>query len=260
MIRFSLRRLTATMLLAASASVVAFASQAPTEAPPKPYEVPKGAKDYIRNAVQSPDRPAAMTAHDFYRKPAELLAAAGVKPGSRVIELDSYGNYYSTLLSSVVGEKGELHMYDLPFFGDQYAKYEKAFTEKHPNSTYEDVDFNKAEFPKNTDVVMCVLCFHEMLLTGVDMTSFHAKLYKAMKPGGTYIIVFYVARDGTETDDTGKLHRIDPQSVRATVQAAGFTLYQEDRYLENHDDDHTWAVETEAQGDIADRTVYKFRK
>ncbi|HTQ36091.1 MAG TPA: methyltransferase domain-containing protein [Steroidobacteraceae bacterium] len=257
----TLRYLAAVTMLAAAASLAAFASEAPTEAPPKPYEIPtKGIKDYIRKAVQSPDRPKAMTDHDFYRKPAEILALSDVRPGSKVIELSSYGNYYSTMLSSVIGPKGKLYMYDMPFFGDQVKKDEQDFIAKHPNAVYENVDFNKVEFPKNIDVVTCMSCFHELMLTGVDLSPFLSKIYKSLRPGGTFIIIFYTARDATDTDAVGPLHRIDPSVVRGELGAAGFALYEEDRYLQNSSDDKTWLVDTEAQGDIADRTVYKFRK
>jgi predicted methyltransferase len=264
MIRSMLRRIAATLIVATAATATAsLAAVAPPEEtpPPKAYEIPtKGIKDYIVAAVKDPARQPYMTIHDAYRKPAELMALARVKPGSNVVELSSYGNYYSMMLSSAVGPKGHLHMYDMPFWGDQVAKQEQDFVSKHPNTDYQNVDFNKIEFPRNVDVVWCVMCFHEILLTGTELTAFHAKLYKAMKPGATYLLVFARARDLTETDDTGKLHRIDPAAVRANVQAAGFTLYQEDRMLENHDDDHTSPVMTEKDVDLADRTVYEFRK
>ena len=38
----------------------------------------------------------------------ELLALSGVKPGDRVVEFASFGQYFTTLLSPIVGEKGSL--------------------------------------------------------------------------------------------------------------------------------------------------------
>ncbi len=167
-----------------------------------------------------------MTVHDAYRMPAEVLALGGVKPGSRVVELSSYGNYWSTILSDVVGEKGELYTYDMPFAA-ALIDAGKDFAAKHPNTHFQNVDHNIIEFPKNIDVVVCVMCFHELLLTNVQMDAFLGKLYKNMKPGATFLVVFATARDGTENRDTGTTHRIDPATIRGTISAAGFTLYDE---------------------------------
>jgi predicted methyltransferase len=270
MIRFAHRPLAAAVVLATVASVtLSFAGEAPPPQqqqqqqvdapPPKNYTVPaKGIKDYVRKAVENPDRPANMKIHDAYRKPAELLQLANVRPGGRVVEFSSYGNYWSTLVSDIIGEKGELYMYDMPFAAD-LSKYGEAFAAKHPNTKFQNIDHNKIELPKQVDVALCVNCFHELLLT-TEMSGFHAKLYKALKPGGTFIVVFATARDGTGTDDTGKLHRIDKEVVRGYIQGAGFALIEDSRLFPNNDDKRTTPVMTETENDLADRTVYIFRK
>lgn len=274
---FTLRPL-ATILLTATATLALAADQAappaaapgaapqqklaplPVDAPPaKPYTIPPKAKDFIKAAIEAPDRTPGMTVHDAYRKPAELLALAGVKPGQRVIEFSAYGNYWSSLLSSVVGPKGELHMVDATF-ADQYIPWHEEFMKTHTNTKFQSIDFGKYEPPKGVDVVWCVGCFHEILATGTDLAAFHAKLFKAMKPGAIYMVVFYTAKDGRETNDLGKTHRIDPATVRAHIQAGGFALHTEDRMFKNPQDNLTTQVFTESEGDLADRTVYKFRK
>jgi predicted methyltransferase len=276
MISSTLRPLTLATIVAASAAVAPSLAaepqaqpqqaqqplpQLPMDAPPpKPYAVPaKGIKEPIRNAVMLTTRTPVATAHDAYRKPAELLQFANIKPGQRIVELSAYGNYWSTMLSDIIGAKGELWMFD-PLFAEPYAPLSQDFVSRHPNSRFQSIDLNKFEPPKGVDVVWCVGCFHELLLTGVELSAFHAKLFKAMKPGATYIVTFFTAKDGRETNDTGKLHRIDPSSVRSIIQSYGFALYQEDRMYKNNDDPKTSAVFSEAEGDLADRTVYMFRK
>ena len=112
-------------------SILAFvsASLAPTLAqdapaaaakPPyvsKPYTIPsRGVSKAIREAVESPDRPANMVERDGWRRPAEILALADIRPGNVVVELSSYPMYYAPMLSKVVGDKGKVYMYDLPVF------------------------------------------------------------------------------------------------------------------------------------------------
>jgi predicted methyltransferase len=265
MIRFNMRQLAATVILAASASLApSIAGEAAAPAVPyasKPYTIPaKGVSDAVRKAVQSPDRPANHVERDGWRRPAEILTLANVKPGSRVVELSPYGLYYSTLLSSVVGEKGTVHMYEFPHVAEVYGETNKAWAAKHPNVKYEVVDYGKIEFPRNVDVVFSSLAFHDMLLLNVDMDVFHDKLFKAMKPGAFYLVIDHSAQIGTGTNDTGKLHRIDPQVVRAQVGAYGFQLVEDSRLLENVQDDHKWPVFEEGKRDQTDQLVYKFRK
>jgi predicted methyltransferase len=178
-----------------------------------------------------------------------------------VVELSSYGNYWSTMIADIVSEKGKLYMYDHMFVKDGgFDEQGKKFAAAHKNTTYEMVDHNDIEFPKGISLVWCYACYHELLLTGTQLTPFQTKLYKAMRPGGVILVVFFKARDGTQTDDTGATHRIDQAIVRAQLQGSGFTLESEDFFLENHDDDHQSKVFTETESDLADRVIFKFRK
>lgn len=277
-----LRPLTVAAALAACAEVTALAAEAepapadaatteapqarplpplPVDAPPpKPYAVPaRGIRDPVRDAVTATTRTPQATVHDAYRKPAELLQLANIRPGQRIVELSAYGNYWSPMLSDIIGEKGELWMYDA-LFAEPYIPYHQDFVSRHPNSRFQSIDLNRFEPPRGVDVVWCAGCFHELLLTGVEMSGFHTKIFKAMKPGGTYVVTFYNARDGRETNDAGRLHRLDPSSVRAIITSYGFTLHQEDRMYRNSADPKDTPVMTEAEGDLADRTVYVFRK
>ncbi|HWL63560.1 MAG TPA: hypothetical protein VNQ32_12225 [Steroidobacteraceae bacterium] len=269
MLKLTANRLAATLVLSGlasiTASVAADAPQQPAEQPkidappPKPYSVPSKTKDYIKKAVELPSRPAYATIHDAYRKPAELLQFSNIRPGHTVVELSSYGNYWSVMLSEIVGPKGQLHMYD-PLFAAPLADEGQAFAAAHPNTKFQNLDFNNIEFPKGIDLVWCYACFHEVLGTGVNIDPFFAKMYKAMKPGARFLVVFYTARDGMENRDVGTLHRIDVATVRGTIQAAGFQLQEDNRLLQNTQDDRKSQVFTEAEGDLADRMIYRFVK
>ena len=67
----------------------------------------------IAAAVADSSRPSADTDRDAARRPAEMLALAGVKPGETVAELLPGGGYFTRLLSVTVGPKG--HIYALGF-------------------------------------------------------------------------------------------------------------------------------------------------
>lgn len=255
------RQLTTTMMMASAAAMVpSFAGEAPAAG--APYVIPPKTKDVIKKAIENPNRTPEMRARDVLRRPADVLTLSEVKANSRVIEFAPVGFYYSTLLSNVIGAKGNLHMYELPFMGEQEPVKAAAqkFLAEHPNAKYEVVDLNKAEFPRNVDLVFSVWAFHDQLLTNVEMTAFHAKLFKAMKPGATYLVIDHAAKLGTETNDTGRLHRIDPGTLRGTIQSNGFELVEDSRILYRPDDDHTWSVHTEGKRDMTDQAVFKFKK
>lgn len=65
---------------------------------------------YITAAVDDPGRPEADKMRDALRKPAEVLAFSGVKPGDKVAEIWPGGGYYTRMLSKVVGPSGHVYM------------------------------------------------------------------------------------------------------------------------------------------------------
>jgi predicted methyltransferase len=260
MIRFTPRQFAATMILAASATFGAFAGEAPPAAPPKPYAIPANAPDYVRKAVQSPERTPAMTARDADRKPAELLVLSGVKPGDKVVEFAAFGQYFSTMLTSIIGDKGMLYMYDLPYMEARTGAASRDFVAKHPNSKFEIVDYNAMTLPIDVDVVFNVLYYHDLPLNKIDTAALNAKIFKALKPGGVFFIVDHNAAPGSGTRDVEKLHRIDPEVIRKEVKAAGFELVEDSKLLASPTDDHSWMVFSPGKRGTTDQSVLKFRK
>ncbi len=256
-----LRRAAAALMLTAVAAVVpAHAGQAPAPAPARPYVMPAGIPDYIRKAVQSPERVEAMTSRDADRKPAELLQLSGVKPGDKVIEFAGFGLYFTTLLSQVVGDSGSVHMIDLPYTEARNGEASRAFVAKHPNTKYEVIDYNEVQLPSNVDVVFNVLYYHDLMLNKIDVAKLNTKIFNALKPGGIFFIVDHNAAPGSGTRDTERLHRIDPEVIRREVLAAGFELVEDSKLLANPEDDHSWMVFSPGKRGTTDQAVLKFRK
>jgi predicted methyltransferase len=259
MTSITLRRLAAALALAATAAFMpATAGEAPAAAPVKPYVMPAGVPDYVRKAVHSPARTKAMPDRDAARKPAELLALSGVQPGDKVVEFAAFGQYFSTMLTSILGDKGMLYMYDLPYMEARTGAASRDFVAKHPNSNFEIVDYNAMTLPDGVDVVFNVLYYHDLPLNKIDTAALNAKIFKALKPGGIFFIVDHNAAPGSGTRDVEKLHRIDPEVIRKEVKAAGFELVEDSKLLANPQDDHSWMV-FQQRGET-DQSVLKFRK
>jgi predicted methyltransferase len=261
--RISLRHATCalgvTMLLAAGVAVAAEPAGV-LPPPPAPYVIPANAPAYVRAAVEDAARTPEQKARDANRKPAEVLALSGVKPGDRVLEFASFGQYFTTMISSIVGPKGMVYMLDLPYTEARAGAASRAFIAMHPNARYEIADYNTAELPQNLDAVFNVLYYHDLPLNKIDTAALNAKILKSLKPGGTFFVIDHNAAPGSGTRDTEKLHRIDPAVIKQEVLAAGFELVEESKLLANPDDDHTWMVFSQGKRGTTDQSVLKFRK
>jgi predicted methyltransferase len=261
----NLRLVAALSILGAAIATTAIAADAPaapTAAAPAavPYVIPVGTPPYITAAVESSSRAPEQVARDVNRKPAELLTMSGIKPRDRVVEFASAGQYFTPMLSDIVGPKGMVYMFDLPYTETRAGAGSRAFVASHPNSRYELIDYNVLELPQNIDVVYIVLYYHDLPLNKIDTAALNAKILKALKPGGIYFIVDHNARPGSGTEDTQKLHRIDPAVIKQEVTAAGFELVEESKLLARADDDHTKMVFTPGLRGLTDQSIFKFRK
>ena len=215
---------------------------------------------YITSAVASDARVAAMTERDAARHPAEILALSGVKPGDKVIEFAGFGQYYTTMLSEIVGEQGQIHMFDLPYMGEAAGAESTKFVKDHSNTFYHLIDYNIAMLPQDVDIVYNVLYYHDLPLNNIDTAALNKKIFAALKPGGVFFIVDHNAEAGSGTRDVSKLHRIDPAVIKSEVLAAGFVLAEESKLLASAEDDHTKMVFSPGTRGATDRSVLKFVK
>jgi predicted methyltransferase len=216
--------------------------------------------DYIQAAVASSERTEEMTVRDANRKPGELLALSGIKPGDTVVEFAGFGQYFTIMLSSIVGEAGKVLVYDLPYTEERAGEASRAFAAAHPNTTYTVVDYNAIEFPAGVDQVHNVLYYHDLSLNQIDTAVLNKKIFDALKPGGVYLIVDHNAEAGSGTRDTETLHRIDPAVIKQEILAAGFMLAEDSNLLAHDADDHTKMVFSPGTRGTTDQSVLKFVK
>ncbi len=240
---------------------VSWAADVAASAPaPEIYVIPPGIPAYIRDAIESPSRPAEQKARDANRKPAELLKLSGVKPGDHIVEFASFGQYFTSFLSDIAGPKGSVNMYDLPYTDKRAGDASRTFVAGHPNCKYDLVDYNAVELPQNMDIVFMVLYYHDLSLNNIDTGALNAKILKALKPGGVFFVVDHNAAPGSGRHDTKALHRIDPALIKQEVTAAGFELVAQSDMLARPSDDHTKLVFAPGLRGQTDQSVFKFRK
>lgn len=221
---------------------------------------------HVRSAVEAPDRTAEDRALDGGRRPAELLAFAGVAPGWRVAELQAGGGYTAELLARAVGSEGRVFGQNSAFVLQRFA--EKPWRERlarPANANVVRVD-RELDDPlpaeaRGLDAVFMVLFYHDAVWQKVDRARMNAAIFQALRPGGVFIVVDHSARPSTGVADTETLHRIDETVVKDEVQRAGFKLAGEADFLRNPQDARDWnaspRVAAERRG-TSDRFVLKF--
>ncbi|MBL8771527.1 MAG: class I SAM-dependent methyltransferase [Phenylobacterium sp.] len=220
----------------------------------------------IAAALADANRPAADKARDAARKPGELLAWAGVKPGQQVADLIMGGGYFTRILSVAVGPNGRVYAYqpdEFIRFQASYGEDQKKVAGAYANITAVNGTLGGLDLPDGLDMVLTVQNYHDLHLTPFPKdtaTKVNAEVFKSLKPGGTYVIVDHVAPAGSGLEPPMKTHRIDPAIVKQEVEAAGFRLEAQSPMLKLESDPHTTNVFDASIRGKTDQFVMKFRK
>lgn len=233
---------------------------------------------YVTAALADSARPAADAQRDGDRKPAALVAFAGIKPGDRVADVMPGGGYFTRIFSKVVGAKG--HVYAI--VPESYAT--KAAPEKlkgiralvadpayRDNTSLVIGPYERLDVGAPLDVVWTSQNYHDVYgavsifsvsgsIGPEQAAKLDAAVFKALKPGGVYIVVDHAAAPGSGGRDANTLHRIDPATVIAQVKAAGFVLESQSDVLGNPQDAHDKAIFAPEIKGHTDKFVLKFRK
>jgi predicted methyltransferase len=222
------------------------------------------APPYVAAAVADSARPKTDVATDLLRDPADTLAFAGVKPGMVVGELFPGGGYFTRMLSKVVGPKGEvIGIENAGWKGAVKADQAMLAEPGHPNVSVQVAPFGEVKLPKKVDLFWITQNYHDLKIAqygAVDTAVFNRAVFEALKPGGTYFILDHEANPGTTTAQIATLHRIEKAQVIREVEAAGFKLVAEGKFLNRPGDDHTKPIfDTVIQGHT-DQYALKFVK
>jgi predicted methyltransferase len=248
-----------TMLVAAAALVIA---AAPRPAAPQPPT--------IAAAVAATDRSPDNVKLDAGRKPAQLLQYLGLKRGMNVLDLFGANAYWAEIEAPVVGPKGHVTVWQpAQFYREKTKASFDAFAARHPNVSITVSPFEAPNLPKNyADFVILNDNYHDTYwqnaergIPKMDPNAFLKAVYAAMKPGAVIGVIDHVALPNHDTRATvEKLHRIDPEVVKADFKRAGFVLAGSSDILRNPADPHSADPFDESIKGKTDRFVFKFRK
>jgi predicted methyltransferase len=223
----------------------------------------------MKAAVADPGRPAADTARDENRKPAEMLAFAGITPGKVVVDMLPGAGYFTRIFAKAVEPGGRVYAY----FGTQYDARLKG-QGKDPDNQFADLKemyknldvihgpLQQFVTPEPVDIVWTSDNYHDMhnKAYAMDVNEVNKAVFKSLKPGGYYVIIDHKAAESAGDDVTETLHRVKESTTKKEVEAAGFKLVAEGHDLNAPADDGTKKV---FDADVRGKTnqfMLKFQK
>jgi predicted methyltransferase len=243
--RFTAALLAATILCAPMAAM----AQAPSAA--------------IQAAVADAGRPAADKANDANRKPAQVLAFAGVKPGMVVAELGSGGGYYTRLLSKAVGPNGTVMAIVTQGQANRPGGLDaiNAIAAAYPNVKVTTVpDYVTMMLPQKADLFWTTENYHDFHngptanIAGMDKAVFNN-----LKPGGIFYVEDHSAAPGAGLEATSKLHRMDEDVAKSELTAAGFKVDAEGDLLHSATDNRATSNSEEGHF-VTDRFMLRLKR
>ena len=211
--------------------------------------------------VAAPDRDAADRVNDVRRKPAEMLAFIGVRPGMTVEDLSAARGYTSELLARAVAPDGKVYAQNAPRVAGRTpppqpegAAAPAPTTAPAPLPTLAERVRNPAlaavlvpvtrpfedpvppDAEGRLDLVTLMFNYHDFGHLGVDRAQVNRAVFRGLKPGGLYVIADHAGRAGTGISESGTLHRVEEALVVREVEAAGFRLDARGDFMRNPND------------------------
>ena len=224
----------------------------------------------VATAVASPARTPDNVKLDEGRKPAEVLNFFGLRKGMRVIDMFGANQYWAEIMAPVVGPRGKVTVWQpTQFMNDDRRKKFAEFAKRQKNVSLISSPFEAPELGTNAyDFMIMNLDYHDVYLENAERKIVRMepdpwlkRIHAAMKPGATLGIIDHVALPNSDTRGTVlKVHRIDPEVLKADFQRAGFELVGVRNFLRNPADDHSLIVFDPKVRGKTDRVVYRFRK
>ena len=202
-------------------------------------------KERIAEIVASPDRSAADRNNDVRRKPEQILAFIGVRPGMVALDIASGGAYTTELLARAVGPTGRVYGQSAPARAGTTVTAAQRLAERARNPAAGNMFAVERQFvdpvpseiaPGSLDLATLMFNYHDMGFLESGRMQMNQAVFAALKSGGIYVVADHSGRPGTGISESTTLHRVEEAFVRKEIEAAGFKLVDEGTFLRNPSD------------------------
>lgn len=217
---------------------------------------PAIAQDYTA-LIAAPDRSDADRKNDERRNPVKLLEFTGAKTGWRVLDMGAGGGYSTELMARSVGASGKVWGQN-PKLSERYAARMATPAMAQVTGVERPFDAPVPDGVRDLDLVTFFFTYHDTTFMDVDRAKMNKAVFAALKPGGLYVIADHSAKPGEGATVGKSLHRIEEDTLKQEVLAAGFKLMGSGDFLRNPDDPRT--VSVHRSGIRNDEFVLKFQK
>ena len=175
------------------------------------------------------------------------------------------GGYFTRTLSAAVGPAGHVTAWQPAEFIAFEPSYGEALeaADALPNVDAIRSPIGEPAFPEGLDLVFTAQNYHDLHLEPfADDTAarVNAAVFRALKPGGYYMIIDHDAEDDAGLSVADSLHRIAWTRVIEEVEAAGFVLDSRGGALERSDDPRTANVFDPSIRGRTSQFMLRFRK
>ena len=155
---------------------------------------------------------------DDWQRPAAVMDALHIGPGSRVADIGAGSGYFTFHLATRVGPAGRVYAVDvqpaaLADIGRR-ASAQGLAQVITVRGTEEDPRLS----PESVDVVLVVNTYHELRAYDAMVVGFR----RALKPGGLLAIIDCEAQPGESLDSAARHHRVPSAAVRNEATRNGF--------------------------------------
>jgi predicted methyltransferase len=239
-------------LAAAAATLLLLAASPAALAQPTPAAAQQAPDDAVGNPA-------------LYKTP-EVLAFIGVKPGQRVADVIS--GRFARALSGAVGPTGRVYAFEPDEVAKAHPEVLGVISKVASLPDYHNIQVLTAPMdamalPAGLDAVFIRQNYHDLhdrLMGPADVAAFNRKVFAALKPGGVFVVLDHAAVAGSGLAATDTAHRIDPQTVKTEVEAAGFVFDGASDVLANPADPHTALVFDPSIRGHTDQFLFRFKK
>lgn len=223
--------------------------------------------------IASPDRTASDRVNDQRRKPEQLLVFMAIRPGIVALDVSAGGGYTTELLARAIGPQGRVYgqsqardparptpapaapeggnpplapaaaaapgaapRTSAMALAEREQRLRTAGVAAAPIVAVVQRFDDPVPAPLadgGLDMVTLMFNYHDLGHMQVDRAAMNRALFRALKPGGVYVIADHAGRAGTGISESGTLHRIEEAFLRAEVESVGFKLQAEGEFLRN---------------------------